>query len=64
MTRRAGAVCLSCLRLAPWTRQVDELLVEVSAIIRSGAQCPYDECYPNEECHQQTDLEHVLSQLA
>ena len=64
MTGRAGPVCLACLRLAPWTRQVDELVVEVSVIIRSGAQCPYDERCSNEECHQQTDLEHVLSQLA
>ncbi len=64
MTGRAGPVCLSCLRLAPWTRQVDELVVEVSVPNPSGAQGPYDECYSNEECHQQTDLEHVLSQLA
>ena len=64
MTGWAGAVCLFCLRLAPWTRQVDEFLVEVSVLNPSGAQLANDEGYSNEESHQQTDLEHVLSQLA
>lgn len=64
ITGRAGAVCLSCRRLAPWAWQVDELPVEVSVFDPWGAQLPYDERYSGEECHQQTDLEHVLSQLA
>ena len=64
MTGRAGAVCLSCLRFAPWAWQVDELLVEVSVLNPSRAQLPHDERDSGEECHQQTDLEHVLSQLA